>query len=98
VAPGLDVAFALVNTGSTSAVVTATLKDAGGKTLAAKAVTMGAGTHQALFSQQFFGLSNEPAGRSYQYITFTSAAPSFAAMAIAFEGRNQTSFPVDVLQ
>lgn len=98
VAAGLDVAFALVNTGTASATLTATLFDAAGASLATKDVTLTAGSHQALFTQQFFGLTNEPSGKNYQYVKFSSASASFAAIALAFEGGNQTSFPVDVLQ
>jgi hypothetical protein len=98
ISTGLDVGFALVNTGTTSANLTAVLKDAGGNTLGTQTVTMGAGAHQAKFTQQFFGLTNEPTGRNYSYITFTGTSASFAATALAFEGANQSSFPVDVLQ
>jgi len=98
VTAGLDVAFALVNTGTSSATLTAVLSDASGNTLATKPIIMGAGAHQALFTQQFFGLTNEPTGRNYHYITFTGSSASFAAIALAFEGANQSSFPVDALQ
>jgi hypothetical protein len=95
---GLDVAFALVNTGSNPASITATLKDANGNTVAKRAISMNGRTHQALFAQQFFSLSNESEDRNYQYIIFSSNSPSFAAIALAFEGGTQTSFPVDPLQ
>jgi hypothetical protein len=98
ISTGLDVGFALVNTGTTSANLTAVLKDASGNILGTQTVTMGAGAHQAKFTQQFFGLTNEPTGRNYHYITFTGTSASFAAIALAFEGANQSSFPVDVLQ
>jgi len=95
---GLDVAFAIVNTGAVPATITATLKDANGATLAKRPLTMSGGTHQALFARQFFSLSNESGDRNYQYIVFDSNSPSFAAIALAFEGGTQTSFPVDPLQ
>lgn len=102
VAAGLDVAFALVNTASTPATLTATLKDATGATIATKPVTMTGGAHQALFTQQFFfGTGAEPTlptGKNYHYVSFSSSSASFAAIALAFEGGSQTSFPVDVLQ
>lgn len=95
---GLDVAFAIVNTGADSATITATLKDANGSTLGKRPLTMNGGTHQAIFARQFFSLSNESDDRNYQYIVFNSNSPSFAAIALAFEGGTQTSFPVDPLQ
>jgi len=95
---GLDVAFAIVNTGSNAASITATLKDAGGATLANRTITMNGGTHQALFAHQFFSLSKESDDRNYQYIVFNSTSPTFAAIALAFESGTQTSFPVDALQ
>jgi hypothetical protein len=95
---GLDVAFALVNTGSNPASITATLKDANGNSVAKRTISMNGRTHQALFAQQFFSLTNEAEDRNYQYIVFNSNSPSFAAIALAFEGGTQTSFPVDPLQ
>lgn len=95
---GLDVAFAIVNTGSNPASLTATLKDANGAILAKRSVNMKGGTHQALFAHQFFSLPNETDDRNYQYIVFNSDSPTFAAIALAFEGATQTSFPVDSLQ
>ena len=95
---GLDVAFAIVNTGANSATITATLKDANGATVAKRPLTMNGGTHQAIFARQFFSLSNETDDRNYQYMVFNSNSPSFAAIALAFEGGTQTSFPVDPLQ
>jgi hypothetical protein len=95
---GLDVAFALVNTGSNPASITATLKDANGANVAKRTITMNGRTHQALFAHQFFSLSNESEERNYQYIIFNSNSPCFAAIALAFEGGTQTSFPVDPLR
>jgi hypothetical protein len=92
------VAFALVNTGSGPASITATLKDANGANVAKRTISMNGRTHQALFANQFFSLSNESEERNYQYIIFNSSSPSFAAIALAFEGGTQTSFPVDPLQ
>jgi hypothetical protein len=87
-----------VNTGTTSASLTATLKDANGTTLSTKNLTMAAGSHQALFTNQFFALTGEASGRQYHYINFESSSAAFAAIALAFEGGTQTSFPVDQLQ
>jgi hypothetical protein len=99
IATGLDVGFALVNTGTESATLTGTLKDASGSTLAVKTIAMGALTHQAVFAQQFFALSNEPSGTNYHYIVFDSpTSSSFASMSLAIEGATLTSFPVDRLR
>ena len=98
VASGLYVAFALVNSGSTSANYTATLRDASGTTVKAQTGALAAGAHTALFTNQFFALTNEASGRLYHSITFESTSPAFAAIALAFEGATQTSFPVDRLQ
>jgi hypothetical protein len=98
VAAGLDVGFALVNTGTTSANVTATLKDATGTTLASKVVTMPGLSHQAMFTQQLFGLTNEPGGTNYHYVVFDSSSSAFASMSLAIEGATLTSFPVDRLR
>jgi hypothetical protein len=98
VATGFEVAYALVNTGSTAASYTATLNDATGAVLKAKTDTLAAGAQTAKFAFQFFDLSGEPAGTSYSYIVVESSSAQFAAIAIAFEGAAQTSFPVDQLQ
>jgi hypothetical protein len=99
VAAGLDVAFALVNTSAEQAIVNVTLVDANGNTIASKPVTLAGGAHLAAFTYQFFSLSNEPSGRNYNYILFDSATTSsIAAVALAFEGGTQTSFPVERLR
>jgi hypothetical protein len=98
VAAGLDVGFALVNTGSSEATLKAELKDATGKMIAAKDIIMKAGAHQTAFTDQLFGGLIESTGKRYQYLKFSSASPTFAATAFAFEGPTQTSFPVDALQ
>ena len=95
---GLDVGFALVNTGSSDATLTAELKDATGKTIATKEFRMGARTHQSAFTKDVFPPVTESNERSYQYLKFTSPSPTFAAVGLAFEGPTQTSFPVDVLE
>jgi len=95
----IDAGFALVNTGSAAANVTATIKDANGNTVGApKVVTLLAGAHMADFATHLFQLTGEASSRQYQYVQFVSSSPSIAAAALAFEGGSQTSFPVDVLQ
>ena len=99
VAAGSDVAFAVVNTGTTNVTYTATLKAANGATVATKAgQILAAGNQTAQFANEFFGLTSEPAGTNYGYIVFEGGSPQFAAIAIAFEGIIQSSFPVDQLQ
>jgi hypothetical protein len=99
VATGLDVGFALVNTAPSLASLTVTLKDDAGATIAMRSLTMAGSSHQSLFTQQFFSLTNEPSGTNFQYIVFDAGtAGQFAAIALAFEGAIQTSFPVEILR
>jgi hypothetical protein len=96
---GLDVALALVNTASSgTATLKAELKDGSGSILAMKNIQMPAGSHQQFFTKDLFAPLTEPAGRSYQYVKFSSTSPSFAAIALAIEGATLTSFPVDMLE
>jgi hypothetical protein len=98
VTAGFDVAFALVNTGETAASITATLKDVNGQTLGAQTLALPARNHTAKFTKEFFNLASEPTGTSYSYIVFDSTSSQFAAIALAFEGGSQSSFPVDRLR
>jgi len=98
VATGLDVGFALVNTGTTAANLTATLKDAAGTTIATLPISLAGLNHDAKFTQQLFGLTNEPAGTNYHYVVFESTSSTFAAMSLAIEGGTLTSFPVEQLR
>jgi hypothetical protein len=96
---GLDVGFAVVNTAPTSASLTVTLKAADGSTLGTRILTINGSSHRALFTQEFFALTSETTGTNFQYIVFDAGtATQFAATALAFEGANQTTFPVDVLR
>jgi hypothetical protein len=97
VGTGLDVGFALVNTAtSSSAMVRAELKDAEGKTVAMKDLQMAGGSHRSGFTTDLFGpLNDAKGGRIYQYVKFSSTSPTFAAIALAFEGSTQTSLPAD---
>jgi hypothetical protein len=96
---GADVGFAIVNTASTPQTLTGTLRDANGVPIKTTPVTLGAFSQTAMFAHEFFSLS-EPAAAitNYSSITFDSTSPSFAAIALAFEGPMQTSFPVTPLQ
>lgn len=96
---GLDVAVALVNTSSGGpATLKAELRDFAGNTIATKNVVIAARSHQQFFMKDLFAPLTEPAGRSYQYVKFSSASPTFAAIALAIEGSTLTSVPVDVLE
>ena len=96
---GLDVAVAIVNTSSRgAATLMAELRDPTGKTIATRNIVMGPRSHQQFFTKDLFAPLTDPAGRSYQYVKFSSASPTFAAIALAIEGSTLTSVPVDVLQ
>jgi hypothetical protein len=97
---GLDVGFAVVNTGLTAAKLTVELKDAAGETVPEGNTTLAfaPGEQRAQLTKDLFPSVAEETGRVYQYLKFTSQSASFAAVGLAFEGANQTSVPVDVLQ
>jgi hypothetical protein len=97
-ATGLDVAFALVNTGATSAAITATLYNSSGDQVGSPQTLTVAGLgHTTKFAAQLFNLlSGEANGSSY--IRFSSSSGQWAAMALAFEGAISTSFPVERLE
>ncbi len=95
---GLDVAFAVVNTGTESATLKAELKDASGTTVASKDIVMRARSQQTGFVNEFFPQLNDGRSRMYQYLKFSSTSASFGAMALAIQGAMQTNFPVDVVQ
>jgi hypothetical protein len=91
---GLDVGFALVNTGTSAATINATLRSATGTALATKSLTLGAGAHTSTFARDFFALTAESAGTNYSYMAFESSSAQFAATALAIEGGSLSSFPV----
>ncbi len=98
VGDGLDVGFALVNTGTASATLAATLRSATGSALATRNLTLAAGAHTAAFAKDFFALTGETAGTNYSFIVFESASAQFAATALAIEGGALASFPISVPQ
>jgi hypothetical protein len=99
VASVLDVGFALVNTGTTNATVTATLYDSNGVQVGAPRDIVIAGQgHTARFVHELFNLSGEPAGTSYSNMVLSSNSPQWASMALAFEGGNMNSFSVERLE
>jgi hypothetical protein len=94
----IDTGFAVVNTGSKTATITAKLIDANGNTIATASFPLAPNNHKAaIVSSGFMFLTGEASGRQYQYMLFSSDQPTIAAAAIAFEGGNLTSFPVDPL-
>jgi hypothetical protein len=106
VASGLDVGFAIVNTGATPANITLTATDQHGAVLAARTFTLAAGNHLSGFAFELLGvgqgcspcLSVEPSGTHYGFLSFESSSAAFASTALAIEGSALSSFPVEVLQ
>jgi hypothetical protein len=98
VAGGLDVGFALVNTGSEPATINATLRSTSGAILGSKSLTLKPGEHTVQFTRGFFGLGVEPAGTSYSFLLFDSTASQFAAIALAIERGIRATLPVDRLR
>lgn len=93
---GLDVGFALVNTGTASATLDATLRSPTGSAIATKSLTLAAGAHTAMFAREFFALTGEAAGTNYSFMVFESTSAQFAATALAIEGGSLSSFPVSI--
>src|SRR5207244_12600841 len=75
-ASGVDAGFALVNTGSTSATLNATLRDDQGNSVGTGSITLGANKQTAVFAADFFKLSNEGSGTKYQYMVFDGDSAS----------------------
>ena len=100
VSAGLDVGIALVNTASagTTATLHAELRNAAGEIIKATDIEMPGGAQKVAFTKDLFAPLEEVSGRTYQYVKFSSASPTFAAIALAFEGGTQTSFPVHVVE
>ena len=97
-ATGTDVGFAIVNTSTATATITATLKDANGGTVAVKAQALTPGQQMAVFPTSFFALTNEPAGTNYHSMVFESSTSAIAATALAIEGASLASFAVERLE
>jgi len=106
VASGLDVGFAIVNTGATAANITLTAKDQGGVVLASRTFNLAAGNHLSGFPFQLLAagqgcspcLAGEPAGTNHGFMVFESSSAAFASTALAIEGTTLSSFPIEVLQ
>lgn len=99
VASVLDVGFALVNTGTTAATITATLYDSNGVQIGRpQDIVVAGGGHIAKFVQQLFDLSAEPWGTNHYSVVLSSSSPQWASLALAYEGGNINSFAVEQLQ
>ena len=93
---GLDIGFALVNTGTTSATIDATLRSEAGAALGTKSLRLAAGAHTAAFAKDFFALTGEATGTNYSFMAFESQSAQFAATALAIEGGSLAGFPISV--
>jgi hypothetical protein len=91
---GLDTSFAIVNTAETPGKLTGTLRDASGAILQTRTRDFGPHEHISVFAHQFFELTGEAPGTSYQFVTFDSPSPHFAAIALGIEGTSITNLPV----
>ena len=97
----IETGFALVNTGSKAASVSAKVYDVNGNVVGSGSLLLAPNAHKAVFvndSGTFNFLSPEPTGRQYHYILLSSDQPTIGAASLAFEGGSLTSFPVDALQ
>jgi hypothetical protein len=103
---GSDTGFALVNTGTTSANITVTLRDANGAVAAARTLTLAAGQQTAQFVASFLAgtgcspcLATETGSTTrYHYITFNSTSSQFGAIGLGIEGDISASFPVEAIE
>jgi hypothetical protein len=94
----IDTGFAIVNTGSKTATITGKLFDVNGNMIASLSFPLRGNSQKAgTASSEFTFPKGETIGRQYQYMLFSSDQPTIGAAAIAFEGGNLTSFPVDPL-
>ena len=91
-----DLAFALMNTGDTTAVLNAALLSSAGAVLGTKTVTMRPHTHQNTFVHDFFGL-NETSGAA-TFVEFESFSPQWAATALTLEGSSVANVEVDKIE
>ncbi len=103
VAAQLDSGFAIVNTGTTAANLSASLKGADGAIIAARSTNLLPNAHIAEFANAFFNgtgcgpcLGTEGGtATKYHFITFTSSSPQCAAMGLSIEGDILATIPVN---
>jgi hypothetical protein len=79
----IETGFAIVNTGSVQATVTAKLMDVNGNVVATTVLVLKPNTHIAGIVNSAFNLSGESTGRQYQYILFSSDQSSIGAAALS---------------
>jgi len=94
-ATGADAGFVIVNTGSSSANFTSTLYDENRTVMASKTTTLAPLQQMSTTAQQYFGLSGEPSTAYHSYIMVDSDSSQLAAVAVAFDGKNFVTLPVD---
>ena len=109
---GLDTGFAIVNTGTTTATLTATLQDLSGATIQTASIQLSPGQQVAEFGAGLFypssGKAVEPTFTGTNVFTMTfdvtknctasAGCAQFAATALTFEGAIQASYPVTQLK
>lgn len=95
---GIDVGFAIVNTGATAAAITGSLVDAEGQTIASRSVTLAARRQIAQFAGEFFELKNESPGPRQLMIYFDSPSAQFAAIALSFRGGVPANVAIEQLR
>ena len=92
---GLDAGFAMVNTGSTTARITATLYDASGNVRGFQVVTLAPGNQKVQFASDLFVASLlGQRDTNYFFLDFSSDTPSIAAVSLVHEGDILASIPV----
>jgi folate-binding Fe-S cluster repair protein YgfZ len=74
------------------------LADAPGTEIVFKDIELKAGEKIVKFAKELFAGSAQATGKTYQYVRFESASPTFAAIALGVEGDRLTSFPVEILR
>lgn len=98
IATGLDVGFAIANTGSTDTVVNVNLRDATGKVIATAQVPLAKHQQIAKFPSELFSNLSASDATGYHSLTFAGGGPQLAAIGLAIEGGSLATFPVDRLQ
>jgi hypothetical protein len=97
-ATGLDVGFALVNTGTANINVTITARDASGAVIGTKVQALTPLQHIAQFTNQILALTNEPSGTTYGTVTFQASSATVAVVPLSIEGASLASVPYERLQ
>jgi hypothetical protein len=103
-ATGLDVGFALVNTGSIPAEITVRAT-VGENVVAARTYSAAARSQVTTFANQFLAPGSGcspclevPTGITHGFLQFEAGVPAFASQAIAIENGRLSGVPIEVLQ